>query len=165
MPKPLRIITIVLATIIVGGLGYVLMSGSATQPTEQATTSQPAKSADTSTPSKTSSPTSTTQTSAAGTYADYSAESVAGAKGARVLFFHAPWCPQCRQLDTSIKEGKIPLDVTIYKVDYDKNQALRQKYGVTIQTTLVLLDEQGNEVKKYVAYDQPSLTAVIENLL
>lgn len=105
------------------------------------------------------------QTSENGTYVEYSAEVVANTKGKRVLFFHAPWCPQCRALDASIKSGAVPSGTTIFKVDYDSNQKLRQQYGVTIQTTLVLLDDNGNEAKKYVAYDQPNLSAIIENLL
>jgi len=42
---------------------------------------------------------------------------------------------------------------------------LRQKYGVTIQTTIIRLDAEGNVAKKYVAYDDPTLTNVIANAL
>lgn len=106
----------------------------------------------------------TTQT-APGTYIDYSADVIANTNGTKILFFHAPWCPQCKALEASIKAGPIPTDTTIIKVDYDSNQALKQKYGVTTQTTLVLVDDNGNLVKKYVAYSTPSLSAVISNLL
>lgn len=100
-----------------------------------------------------------------GTYVDYSSSVVANTAGTKILFFHAPWCPQCRALDQSIKSSVIPSGVTIIKTDYDTNQALRQKYGVTIQTTLVKVDDQGNLVKKYVAYDSPTLESLKENLL
>ena len=105
------------------------------------------------------------QQAAPGKYADYSASSFASTGGTRIIFFHASWCPQCRQLDSSIKAGKVPDNVTIFKVDYDSNQALRQKYGVTIQTTVVLVDSSGNLVKKYVAYENPTLKSVTDNLL
>lgn len=101
----------------------------------------------------------------AGTYIDYSENSIANASGTKILFFHAPWCPQCKALDASIKAGPIPSGATIIKVDYDSNQALRKKYGVTTQTTLVLVDDNGGLVKKYVAYSTPSLDALITNLL
>jgi len=101
----------------------------------------------------------------AGSYVDYSASAVTDAKGTKILFFHAPWCPQCRQLDASIKAGSVPDGVTIFKTDYDSNQALRQKYGVTIQTTLVKIDDDGKLVKKYVAYDEPTLESLTKNLL
>jgi thiol-disulfide isomerase/thioredoxin len=95
-----------------------------------------------------------------GRYEEYSEETFNQAEGRRVLFFYAPWCPQCRALDASIRESNVPDGVVIFKVDYDSNQAMRQKYGVTIQTTLVEVDTNGNEVKKYVAYDSPTFNTV-----
>jgi thiol-disulfide isomerase/thioredoxin len=105
------------------------------------------------------------ETSSAGRYVEYDESALAAAEGTKVLFFHAPWCPQCRALEASIQESTIPAGVTIFKVDYDTNQALRQKYGVTIQTTLVKIDDNGNLVEKYVAYDEPTFDAVNANLL
>lgn len=96
-----------------------------------------------------------------GAYVDYDAESFAKTTGRRVLFFHAPWCPQCRELEQSIKEGKIPAEVTIFKVDYDTNYDLRTKYGVTMQTTLVEVGTNGDKVNEYVAYHSPTLQAVV----
>lgn len=101
-----------------------------------------------------------TEPSTPGRYEDYNEMAFNQAEGRRILFFHAPWCPQCRALDASIKESTVPSGVTIFKIDYDSNQPLRQKYGVTIQTTLVEVDENGNEIKKYVAYDEPTFDAV-----
>lgn len=113
--------------------------------------------------------TSNNQTNAAtivqGNYLDYKADLVESTTGKRVLFFHAPWCSQCKELDESISNGKIPEGITIFKTDYDSNQKLRQQYGVTLQTTLVLLDEKGGLAKKYVSYEEPNLEAVIKNLL
>jgi len=100
-----------------------------------------------------------------GTYNDYSEADFAKSSGTKLLFFHAPWCPQCRQLDADIKSKKIPKNVNIFKVDYDTNQALRKKHAVTIQTTVVKVDADGNTVKKYVAYDMPTLSSIIDNLL
>jgi thiol-disulfide isomerase/thioredoxin len=156
MPKILRNIIVAIVLILVVGFGYLLLwensdiSNDTAAPNQQNTT--PAMSEP-------------EQLQEGGRYVDYSAEAVTSTQNQRILFFHAPWCPQCRLLDASIKGGLIPTNVTIFKVDYDSNQKLRQQYGVTIQTTLVLLDSNGNEAKKYVAYDQPSLDAIIMNLL
>ena len=98
-------------------------------------------------------------------YIDYYDGAIAATAGQKVLFFHAPWCPQCRALEASIKAGTIPSGVTIIKTDYDSMQGLRQKYGVTIQTTLVKVNDNGDLVEKYVAYDEPTLQSVIDNLL
>lgn len=100
-----------------------------------------------------------------GNYAVYSETDFAKTNGTKLLFFHAPWCAQCRSLESDIKQSGVPGGVTIFKVDYDTNQKLRQKHGVTIQTTFVKVDDQGNTIKKYVAYDNPVLSSVIENLL
>ncbi len=99
-----------------------------------------------------------------GTYIDYSADSIAKTPGTKLLFFYAPWCPQCRMLDADIKAKGVPDDTTIIKVDYDSNQALRQKYGVTIQTTFVRVDDAGNMLQKFVAYDDPTLAAALKGV-
>lgn len=104
-------------------------------------------------------------TTKAGVYTDYSESAIATASGKKILFFHAPWCPQCRDLDQDIQDNGAPAGTTIFKIDYDSNQDLRKKYGVTVQTTLVLVDDSGNLVKKFVAYADPSVESIIENLL
>lgn len=95
-----------------------------------------------------------------GAYTDYSESTIADAKGTKLLFFHALWCPQCRELDASIRSSTLPDNLTILKVDYDTNQSLRQKYGVTLQTTVVQIDDAGEKVKSFVAYDSPTFEAV-----
>lgn len=99
-----------------------------------------------------------------GAYKDYDPATVAATQGTKILFFHAQWCPQCRALEADIKANTVPSGVTIFKVNYDTAQDLRRKYEVTLQTTMVLIDDQGNWVKKYVAYDDPTLAAVINYL-
>jgi thiol-disulfide isomerase/thioredoxin len=100
----------------------------------------------------------------AGVYADYTTEAVANAEGRVWLFFHAPWCPQCVDLERDIRANGVPESLTILKVDYDTATDLRQRYGVTLQTTIVEIDEEGNEVDKFVAYNDPSLGAALAAL-
>lgn len=96
----------------------------------------------------------------AGAYVEYSDAALAASEGTAVLFFHAPWCPQCRALEEGILAAGAPDGVTILKVDYDSRQDLRQKYGVTLQTTLVVVDDQGAKTDLHVAYDEPTVAAV-----
>jgi thioredoxin 1 len=87
-----------------------------------------------------------------GSYEMYAPEKLAMAeKGKVVLFFKASWCPSCRALDADIKAslGDIPAGVTILEVDYDKYGDLKQKYGVTMQHTLVQVDKSGNQITKW----------------
>ncbi|HET6746885.1 MAG TPA: thioredoxin domain-containing protein [Candidatus Saccharimonadales bacterium] len=100
-----------------------------------------------------------------GKYIDYTEADFASTRGVKMLFFHAPWCPQCRALDESIKASELPEGLTIFKVDYDSNQALRTKYGVTLQTTVVKTDEKGDKISSYVAYDEPTFQSVKQALL
>jgi thiol-disulfide isomerase/thioredoxin len=100
-----------------------------------------------------------------GVYTEYSEMAFTQAKTTRLIFFYAPWCPQCRELDASIKASSIPSGVTIFKIDYDSNQALRQKYGVTLQTTVVKVDAEGQGEKNYVAYEAPNFASVAKALL
>jgi thiol-disulfide isomerase/thioredoxin len=81
-----------------------------------------------------------------GTYEAYTEEKIArAATGDVVLFFHASWCPTCKVLDSDLKLNlmDIPKGVTILDVNYDTETALKEKYGVTYQHTLVQVDAQG----------------------
>lgn len=87
-------------------------------------------------------------------YADYQAAQAAGnMTGKNVLFFNATWCPDCRAIHQALTANpqQIPDDVTIVSVDYDTNRDLRRKYGVTMQTTFVQVDAEGNEQGQWVA--------------
>ncbi len=98
----------------------------------------------------------------AGSYEEYSAEKIAmAATGDVVLFFHASWCPTCRALNGDIESNidTIPAGVTILKTDYDAESDLKKKYGVTIQHTLVQVDQDGALIKKW------SGGSKLENLL
>ena len=103
---------------------------------------------------------------ATGLYAPYSADKLAmAADGDVVLFFKASWCPSCRTLDNNIKSnlGDIPAGVTILEVDFDSSTDLKKKYGVTSQHTLVQVDQNGNQVKKWRGGN--TLDAVLGNII
>lgn len=100
-----------------------------------------------------------------GDYVEYSPTAISSAQGVTLLFFHASWCPSCRQIESEILDQGIPDGVTVIKVDYDSNQDLRQKYAVTIQTTFVKVDSSGNEIAKFVPYGGDlSLNLVLDTL-
>lgn len=90
---------------------------------------------------------------APGSYRDYSQDLVADpAYDTTILFFHASWCPECRAFDESIRSGSIPGGVQILKVDYDSETDLKQRYGVTIQSTFVKVGPDGEEISSWVGY-------------
>ena len=69
--------------------------------------------------------------------------------GKIVLDFSATWCPACQTIKKDIEASLsgIPSDVTIVLVDYDANQDLRVKYGVTGQHTFVQVNSDGEKIK------------------
>lgn len=83
-----------------------------------------------------------------------------------ILFFHAPWCGDCQAFDKVLREGSIPAGVQILKVDYDSRQDLRQKYGVTKQSTFVELDDDDDHDHDiWVGYGkEKSIDAILRNL-
>ena len=154
MNKRILVVVGVLIVVIVGAILASLAMQSTPTPSAQNS------GALSTTPSPTAE--STAPAAAAGTYVDYSSSAIADADGKTLLFFYAPWCPQCRSIDDDILSMGVPAGVTIIKVDYDSNQDLRQQYGVTVQTTFVEVNSSGEGLQTYVAYDDPHLAAVLE---
>lgn len=108
--------------------------------------SQPAPAGSESNPSVSAPQTTTDQ------YVSYSAEALTAAAGKqKLLFFHAAWCPFCREAEADIlKNGnQLPENLVIFKTDYDKESALKQEYSITYQHTFVLVDDDGNQLKKW----------------
>lgn len=63
-----------------------------------------------------------------------------------VLFFHADWCPKCQELQDSLDGDGVPAGLTVVKVDFDTESDLRKEYGVTVQHTMVHIDESGEKL-------------------
>lgn len=158
MDRRLTLVVIGIAAAIVAAVIAVMVFASPTAPDAAPPTSAPPV-------ADPPAPESTAPGITAGAYVDYSDDAIAQADGRVLLFFHAPWCPQCRSVESDILADGVPDGVTIIKVDYDSRQDLRQRYGVTLQTTFVEVDADGTELQKHVAYDDPHLDAVIAAML
>lgn len=88
-------------------------------------------------------------------YLDYSESSLSAAqlKGTSILFFAATkWCQTCSELEKEIvkRHVEIPKNVTILKVDYDNDRFMNQKHQVTSQHTLIILDQNGQEMRRWI---------------
>jgi len=88
-------------------------------------------------------------------YVAYSEEALAKATadgGRAVLFFAAlDWCPSCKAADKDLQANldQIPSDVTVLRVDYDRDTANKEKYNIIVQDTFVQVDENGTEVTQW----------------
>lgn len=81
-----------------------------------------------------------------------------------IIFFYAPWCPECRAFEMAIDEQGVPDGIQILQLDYDSSDELKAKYGVTLQTTFVKVDKDGELISKWVGYSQDkSISAILEN--
>lgn len=90
-----------------------------------------------------------------GMYHNYDPQSFAAASNdTRVLFFHAPWCPMCRNDDAMLQKTPLPEGVMVYKVDFDNAADLRKQYGVVMQDTFVLVDARGKKAAQWVGFER-----------
>lgn len=109
---------------------------------------------------------STAEMKKSGSYEVYSKEALMSSveRSDVVLFFHASWCPSCRALNLNIEKNlaSIPSNLSILKVDYDKEVDLKKKYGITYQHTLVRVDRDGNMIKKWSG--SPNLEHILSQL-
>lgn len=126
------------------------------EPTPTATDSADAGTSDSSTDDTAAEP-----AVAPGQYIDYYDGAIDETPGLKVLFFHASWCPKCRALDADITANTVPGGMTIFKVDFDTALDLRQTYGVTLQTTIVYVDDDGDVLAKGVLYNDTTLDALL----
>ena len=101
-----------------------------------------------------------------GAYVDYSESAVADAGDSKkVIFFHAEWCPECRSFEQNLLSAPIPDGLTILKADYDTESALKQKHGITHQTSFVQVDSDGDQLTKWQGFGRDDVNTVLENVV
>ena len=57
-----------------------------------------------------------------------------------LVWVHAPWCPVCRQQQKTIARVTAEpafRDMKVFRIDYDTQKPLWQKFGATQQSTLI----------------------------
>ena len=66
-----------------------------------------------------------------------------------VYFFAATWCSGCNQIlrDFQANWKKVPANVTVVLVNYDKALDLKKRYGVTTTHTYVVIGAEGQRKK------------------
>lgn len=86
----------------------------------------------------------------------YSEKALADAQKAGepvAVHFHAEWCGTCKKQESVINALKADkgLKMTVFVADYDKDTALKQRFKVQMQSTLVVL--RGDEERARVLGD------------
>ena len=66
-----------------------------------------------------------------------------------ILFFHAEWCSQFKLLQKELTNFDY---IPIIDIDADTNESLCDKYDIKVLPTLILIDNEGNEVIKHIGF-------------
>ena len=66
----------------------------------------------------------------------------------KLLKFGAPWCGMCRVVDKNLDNFNA-CDVIRYDASDDANEKIVGKYGIRNLPTLILIDEEGGEIKRW----------------
>lgn len=94
---------------------------------------------------------------------DFNSALTAAQKSNKLVFvdFYADWCKYCQELDEKtypdpgVQQSLAQKYVTV-KVNVDKNPDLATKYKIYGLPTLVIMDANGNEIKRVEGYQTPS---------
>ena len=66
----------------------------------------------------------------------------------KVLKFEASWCGPCKSLSRVFEEAKDKIAIPVEIVDIDENRSMAIQYGVRSVPTLVVVDDEGKELKR-----------------
>lgn len=66
----------------------------------------------------------------------------------KILKFYGEWCSPCKMLSNILKSND--LGIPVEEIDIDENPELTQKYGVRGVPTMVLLNDDGVEVRRLI---------------
>jgi thioredoxin 1 len=66
----------------------------------------------------------------------------------KALKFYATWCQPCKMLSKIIEEASDKITMPIEDIDIEQNMELAQKYGIRGVPALVIVNEDGQEIKR-----------------
>ena len=78
----------------------------------------------------------------------------------KLLKFYADWCGPCKQQSKFLDNLSIPVESI--DVEDGANESLIEKYGIRNLPTLIIIDKDGNELKRFAGLTKKD---VIENYL
>lgn len=160
-----RILFIVLGIVVVGVVGFTLVSGSSTpQESAKEEVGEQKSTSDVQGIQEVDEP----ENDLSKRYLGYSEENLALATkdgGRAVIFFHAGWCATCKAAEADFKANfdKVPSDVTILKTDFDTSTELKKKYGVTMQDNFVQVDGTGAGITQWTSGGE-GIKALLANI-
>lgn len=95
-------------------------------------------------------------------YTNFDSASLEAQNADKQIFavFSASWCPACQQLEseTLVDEKviqKLSQNYVAVKIDVDTNPELSSKYGVYSIPTVIIMNSNGDEIKRIEGYQSP----------
>lgn len=72
-----------------------------------------------------------------------------------LLVFSSPACTPCKRLKEVLNELKTSNQISFTEVDIDVDSDQVIKYGIKSVPTMIFLDSQGKEIKRYIGFKTP----------
>lgn len=66
----------------------------------------------------------------------------------KALKFEASWCQPCKMLTKIMEDAADQITIQVDKIDIDENMELAKQYGIRGVPTMVLVDDEGKEIKR-----------------
>jgi len=85
-----------------------------------------------------------------------------------IVWVHAPWCPVCReQAKTIARVTADPAyrDMQVFRIDYDTQKPLWQKFGATMQSTVIAFHGKRETARIAHETDDGKVAAVIRSAI
>lgn len=85
-----------------------------------------------------------------------------------LVWVHAPWCPVCReQAKTIARVTAEPAyrDMQVFRIDYDTQKPLWQKFGATMQSTVIAFHGKRETGRIAHETDDSKVSAVIKSAI
>ena len=67
----------------------------------------------------------------------------------KLLKFHATWCGPCKALSQVMENCKDKWEIPVAEIDIDAERNIAMEYGIRSVPTLILVDENDNQLKRH----------------
>lgn len=73
----------------------------------------------------------------------------------KLIKFSASWCMPCKNLESRL--NKLDLTIDLFSYDVEEEVELTEKWKVRNVPTVILVDDNGHEVKRWVGNFEPNV--------
>ena len=83
-----------------------------------------------------------------------------------VIDFYATWCGPCKAIAPvfDVLKGEYGEKINFVSVDVDADNETARREGIEAMPTFVILDSEGEEIRRIVGADAEALSAAVDNL-